>query len=480
MRCRGTRLVARCLASVPQRQRRATRGGIAEALREQLAGVHRAARGSRAPRRPAAAARRRRCARRAPARRPARRPRAARGGRGCRRRSSAGRGRANSATPASARSFAVIWARFQKPTSSKNGIPAASIDGEPLGGAAGLGAPASIARRSPRKRPRSRSASAYSAISSWPAPGPSTARDVGRRQCPQFGVRPPAGRAPEVGQRRRHREVPGQPRALAQRREPARPEVDRVEHEHVVRPRPRASPRGSGARRRARGGGPGSSAASRSRSIRTCRAPAAISRHVARTSSVSDTRAASYTAPGARRPPLRVAREALRRRRRARRGGPRGRARRAARPARARTAPASRRSRRSPAASCARPAAAPRWRARPRARRRRARAIGYLAELFRFPDWLTADELLALHQDLAGSERGAAERARAARAGRPRRGRAHQGRAPCRRACSSGSGSRRRWWARRGSSCSTSPRARSIPSAAAWSATCCATCAAAA
>jgi ABC-2 type transport system ATP-binding protein len=38
-------------------------------------------------------------------------------------------------------------------------------------------------------------------------------------------------------------------------------------------------------------------------------------------------------------------------------------------------------------------------------------AIGYLAELFRFPDWLTADELLELHQRLAGSEKGAAERA---------------------------------------------------------------------
>ena len=38
-------------------------------------------------------------------------------------------------------------------------------------------------------------------------------------------------------------------------------------------------------------------------------------------------------------------------------------------------------------------------------------AIGYLAELFRFPDWLTADELVALHQDLAGSDGGAAERA---------------------------------------------------------------------
>jgi ABC-2 type transport system ATP-binding protein len=38
------------------------------------------------------------------------------------------------------------------------------------------------------------------------------------------------------------------------------------------------------------------------------------------------------------------------------------------------------------------------------------RALGYLAELFRFPDWLSADELLALHQRLAGSDGGAAER----------------------------------------------------------------------
>ena len=37
-------------------------------------------------------------------------------------------------------------------------------------------------------------------------------------------------------------------------------------------------------------------------------------------------------------------------------------------------------------------------------------AIGYLAELFRFPDWLTAEELIALHQDLAGSDGGTAER----------------------------------------------------------------------
>ncbi len=39
------------------------------------------------------------------------------------------------------------------------------------------------------------------------------------------------------------------------------------------------------------------------------------------------------------------------------------------------------------------------------------RALGYLAELFRFPGWSTADELLTLHQRLAGSEGGAGERA---------------------------------------------------------------------
>jgi ABC-2 type transport system ATP-binding protein len=37
-------------------------------------------------------------------------------------------------------------------------------------------------------------------------------------------------------------------------------------------------------------------------------------------------------------------------------------------------------------------------------------AIGYLAELFRFPGWATADEVLALHQRLARSDGGARER----------------------------------------------------------------------
>jgi ABC-2 type transport system ATP-binding protein len=37
-------------------------------------------------------------------------------------------------------------------------------------------------------------------------------------------------------------------------------------------------------------------------------------------------------------------------------------------------------------------------------------ALGYLAELFRFPGWLSADELLRFHQRLVGSGGGGAER----------------------------------------------------------------------
>ncbi len=44
--------------------------------------------------------------------------------------------------------------------------------------------------------------------------------------------------------------------------------------------------------------------------------------------------------------------------------------------------------------------------------RQACRAIGYLAELFRYPSWLSADEVLKLHQRLAGSNGGAEERGR--------------------------------------------------------------------
>src|SRR5436853_1902439 len=38
------------------------------------------------------------------------------------------------------------------------------------------------------------------------------------------------------------------------------------------------------------------------------------------------------------------------------------------------------------------------------------RRLGYLAELFRFPGWYSADELLQLHQRLSGSRGGERER----------------------------------------------------------------------
>jgi ABC-2 type transport system ATP-binding protein len=39
-------------------------------------------------------------------------------------------------------------------------------------------------------------------------------------------------------------------------------------------------------------------------------------------------------------------------------------------------------------------------------------SLGYLAELFRFPGWMSADELLRMHQGLTRSDGGAGERAR--------------------------------------------------------------------
>jgi ABC-2 type transport system ATP-binding protein len=47
----------------------------------------------------------------------------------------------------------------------------------------------------------------------------------------------------------------------------------------------------------------------------------------------------------------------------------------------------------------------------PAGSREARRALGYLAELFRFPGWARAEEVLTLHQRLAGSDGGAAERA---------------------------------------------------------------------
>jgi ABC-2 type transport system ATP-binding protein len=60
-----------------------------------------------------------------------------------------------------------------------------------------------------------------------------------------------------------------------------------------------------------------------------------------------------------------------------------------------------------------RPSAGKAWVNGARAGSSKARAsLGYLAELFRFPGWMSADELLQLHQSLAGSHGGKEERTR--------------------------------------------------------------------
>src|SRR5205807_6793349 len=47
----------------------------------------------------------------------------------------------------------------------------------------------------------------------------------------------------------------------------------------------------------------------------------------------------------------------------------------------------------------------------PAGSREARRSLGYLAELFRFPGWYSADEVLELHQRLTGSSGGERERA---------------------------------------------------------------------
>ena len=66
-------------------------------------------------------------------------------------------------------------------------------------------------------------------------------------------------------------------------------------------------------------------------------------------------------------------------------------------------------------------------------------SLGYLAELFRFPGWLSADELLELHSGLAGSREGPpAAPSCSSWWASPRPGSARWRR--CRRGCSSGWG----------------------------------------
>ena len=138
---------------------------------------------------------------------------------------------------------------------------------------------ASSALRSPRNAPSWLSACANSAISSWSALLAERARHLGwvMPRSSSFVYGPVLAEA--VGQAPGDREVARLARALAQRREPARPEVDRVERQQVggdVLARA-LEVVGSGS---SSGGGPGSTSSRRSRSIATQRASAAISRGV--------------------------------------------------------------------------------------------------------------------------------------------------------------------------------------------------------
>ena len=291
-------------------------------------------------------------------------------------------------------------------------MPRASSVGEPLRRAAGLARPdrAPSGRRGSgraRAAPRRRGASA-DGRASWP----STRGHLGGVEPAQLGVRPRPVLAEAVGQR--PSEVAGQAGPLAQGREPARAEVDRVELEQAIgAARPRCA--AASTRRAARG--------QASRSIETQRASRAIARQLARTSS-SSCMTPSYTAPRVRR--LRL--PGLSKRYGAHRGaggvdlevepgelvgllGPNGAGKSTLVKIACGLVRAGRRGERGRAAR--------------RARRRRARRSATWPSCSASPSWLRADELLDLHQRLAGSE-GGARRARAScsswSASRTRRG----------------------------------------------------------
>ena len=191
--------------------------------------------------------------------------------------------------------------------------------GEPLGGAAGLG---HHVDRPAVDQEAAEVAQRLGVEAHQLVPGvlAEHGRDVLRRQGPQFVARPPTGRAPEVGQRRGDGEVAGHARPLPERREPARPEVDRVEHQHEVRHllrRPLEEvPLGVEVRRRAgiEGGQP-----VERRSARGARSPRSRGPSRAPDPSVTPGQLPTLRpVPAAL--SLRVAREALRRHRRGRRG----------------------------------------------------------------------------------------------------------------------------------------------------------------
>ena len=234
------RLVARRGAAVPQRVVDRGRGRGAVGGDEQLDGVHARRRGSRPPRASRArSARRGRSARRARRRTRARRRCAARAARGCRRTASARRGRRPGARPCRCRSAAASWARL------KNGTARAVVGRDVAPGR--QRAPAARRARPRSRRPRARArGTSRRARSRTCAPSSRSARREQRHQLVP-GVLARTRRRPSAastrgelrprvhGPRARSAGLDGaearQARRLAQRGEPARAEVDRVELE---------------------------------------------------------------------------------------------------------------------------------------------------------------------------------------------------------------------------------------------------------
>ena len=301
----------------------------------------------------------------------------------------------------------------------------------------------------PRKRPRSRSASRVEAHQRMARLLAEHAGQLGGLERAQLLVRPrPVGAKP-VGERPGDREVARAARPLAQRREPARAEVDRVEREQVGGHARRASPRGSARSGSSAGASGPAGGRAASRSIDTKRAVSAISRRRSAPRR-ADPCPPSYTAPRARRVRL-PASSASATARRSRLAGvdlerPAGRAVRAAGPQRRRQVDA-REDRLRPGAPIGRRGPGD-WRAR-----RVGRGAGQRSAT---SPSCSASRAGCAPTSCSSSTSGWPARA----AGRPsaascsswwawRRPAGRRSRR-CRRACSSGSASRRRWWARRG------------------------------
>ena len=198
------------------------------------------------------------------------------------------RGRARARCPTSARSAAAICARLKNGTGDAvvgrdvaPGRPAGERSAQALGGAVARAGEREEASRRTRS-PSSRRWRAKWPINSCPGSWPSDCGDLLARDCAQLGRRPRPVRA----QPRLDRPEAGQPGRLAQRREPAGAEVDRVQLQRERGARLLVGALQVGRRRRDRRAACARSASIASSRMRTWRAALATRAAAARMSSV--------------------------------------------------------------------------------------------------------------------------------------------------------------------------------------------------